>query len=51
MSEQDEETDMQTRGTCAAVAQGRNDPQLPQPQLEVSILDDLVGEEASLSMV
>ena len=43
--------DMLTRCSRAAEAQGRDDPQLHRPQQEVSILDDLVGEEASLSMV
>ena len=52
MPEQDKEaTDMQTRCVRAAVAQGLNDPQLHRPQQKVSILDDLVGEEASLSAV
>ena len=52
MPEQDKEaTDMQTRCVRAAVAQGLNDPQLHRPQRKVSILDDLVGEEASLSAV
>ena len=52
MSEQDKEANnMPTRCECDAVAQGCNDPQLFQPQQEVSILDDLVGEEASLSSV
>ena len=52
MPEQDKEaTDMQTRCVRAAVAQGLNGPQLHRPQQKVSILDDLVGEEASLSAV
>ena len=52
MREHDEEAnDMQTRGARDAVAQGLNDPQLLRPQQEVSILDDLVGEEASLSTI
>ena len=52
MPEQDKEAiDMQTRCVRAAVAQGLNDPQLHRPQQKVSILDDLVGEEASLSVV
>ena len=52
MPEQDKEaTDMQTRCVRAAVAQGLNDPQLHRPQQKVSILDDLVGEEASLSTI
>ena len=52
MPEQDKEAiDMQTRCVRAAVAQGLNDPQLHRPQQKVSILDDLVGEEASLSAV
>ena len=43
---------LNTRSVSAAVAQGlNNDPQLHQPQQKVSILDDLVGEEASLSVV
>ena len=57
MPEHDKEaTDMQTKCARAAVAkhtrvcQGLNDPQLRRPQQkQVSILDDLVGEEASLS--
>ena len=52
MPEQDKEAhDIPTRCAHAAEAQGRDDPQLHRPQQEVSILDDLVGEEASLSMV
>ena len=43
--------DVQTRCSHSAEAQGRDDPQLHRPQQEVSILDDLVGEEASLSAV
>ena len=43
---------LNTRSVSAAVAQGlNNDPQLHRPQQKVSILDDLVGEEASLSVV
>ena len=50
-------TNMQTKCERAAVAkhtrvcQELNDPQLKQPQQVVSILDDLVGEDASLSTV
>ena len=59
MPEHDKEaTDMQTKCARAAVAkhtrvcQGLNDPQLHRPQQkQVSILDDLVGEEASLSTI
>ena len=59
MPEHDKEaTDMQTIRVRAAVAkhtrvcQGLNDPQLRRPQQkQVSILDDLVGEDASLSTV
>ncbi len=51
MPEQDKEaSDMQTRCRREAVAQGLYDPQLHRPE-QVSILDDLVGEEASLSAV
>ena len=51
MPEQDKEArDMQTRCRREAVAQGLYDPQLHQPE-QVSILDDLVGEEASLSTI
>ena len=56
MPEHDKEaTDMQTKCARAAVAkhtrvcQGLNDPQLHRPQQkQVSILDDLVEEEASM---
>ena len=42
---------LNSRSVSAAVAQGlNNDPQLHRPQQKVSILDDLVGEEASLSV-
>ena len=42
---------LNTRSVSAAVAQGlNNDPQLHRPQQKVSILDDLVGEEASMSV-
>ena len=52
MPEQDTEAnDIQTRRAYDTVARGLNDPQLLRPQQEVSILDDLVGEEASLSAV
>ena len=59
MPEHDKEAiDMQTKCARAAVAkhtrvcQGLNDPQLHRPQQkQVSILDDLVGEEASLSTI
>ena len=48
--EQDEEgTDMQS-GRREAEGLGPNDPQLHRPQ-QVSILDGLVGEEASMSVV
>ena len=49
--EQDKKAnDIQTRCESDAVAQGLGDPKLRRPQ-KVSILDDLVGEEASLSAV
>ncbi len=51
MPEQDKEArDMQTRCRREAVDQGLYDPQLHRPE-QVSILEDLVGEEASLSTV
>ena len=46
--EQDESADMQTRNSVKLTAHRPNDPQLHRPQQEVSILDDLVGEEASM---
>ena len=49
MSEQDESSKMQTRQDVKLKAHGHNDPQLHRPQ-QVSILDGLVGEEASLSV-
>ena len=47
MSEQDESSKMQTRQDVKLKAHGHNDPQLHRPQ-QVSILDDLVGREASM---
>ena len=50
--EQDESSEMQTRQDMKlkAHAHGHNDPQLHRPQQQVSILDGLVGEEASMSV-
>ena len=49
--EQDKKAnDIQTRCESDAVAQGLGVPKLRRPQ-KVSILDDLVGEEASLSTI
>ena len=50
--EQDKSSEMQTRQDVKlkAHAHGHNDPQLHRPQQQVSILDDLVGEEASMSV-
>ena len=49
MSEQDEGADMKTRQR-EAEGQGLNDPRLHRPQ-QVSILNGLVGEETSMSML
>ena len=46
--EQEESADMQTRHNVKLKAHGLHDPQLHQPQQQVSILDGLVGEEASM---
>ena len=48
--EQGESANMQTRNSVKLKAHGRNDPHLHRPQQQVSILDDLVGEEASMSV-
>ena len=48
--EQDDCADMQTRNSVKLKAHGRHDPQLHRPQQKVSILDDLVEEEASMSV-
>ena len=48
MPEQDKRDDMQTRQDLKLKAHGHNNPQLNQPQ-QVSILDGLMGEDASLS--
>ena len=49
MPEQDKKADMQTRQNMKLKAHGHNDPQLHRPQ-QVSILDGLVGEAASMSV-
>ena len=49
MPEQDKKADMQTRQNMKLKAHGHNDPQLHRPQ-QVSILDGLVGEVASMSV-
>ena len=49
MSEQDKSSEMQTRQDVKLKAHGHNDPQLHRPQ-QVSILDGLVGEAASMSV-
>ena len=46
--EQEESADMQTRYNVKLKAHGLYDPQLHRPQQKVSILDGLVGEEASM---
>ena len=46
--EQDESAKVQTRYDVKLKAHGLNDPQLHRPQQQVSILDGLVGEEASM---
>ena len=46
--EQDERADMQKRYNVKLKAPGLNDPQLYRPLQQVSILDDLVEEEASM---
>merc|ERR1719341_1681533 len=46
--EQEESADMQTRHNVKLKAHGLHDPQLHRPQQQVSILDGLVGEEASM---
>ena len=46
--EQDESADMLTRNNVKLKAHGLHDPQLHRPQQQVSILDGLVGEEASM---
>ena len=46
--EQDESADMQTSDNVELKAHELNDPQLHRPLQQVSILDDLVEEEASM---
>ena len=46
--EQDESADVQTSDNVKLKAHGLNDPQLHRPLQQVSILDDLVEEEASM---
>ena len=46
--EQDESAEVQTRYDVKLKAHGLNDPQLHRPLQQVSILDDLVEEEASM---
>ena len=46
--EQDESAEVQTRYDVKLKAHGLNDPQLRRPLQQVSILDDLVEEEASM---
>ena len=48
--EQDESADMLTRNNMKLKAHGLHDPQLHRPQQQVSILDGLVGEAASMSV-
>ena len=48
--EQEESADMQTRRNVKLKAHGLHDPQLHRPQQQVSILDGLVGEAASMSV-
>ena len=46
--EQDESAEVQTRYDVKLKAHGLNDPKLRRPLQQVSILDDLVEEEASM---